>query len=134
MKMNAHRWYEKDEIHHVARKRVSLKNFSGNITNGDFAVERISANGQKFIELSIDPLTDDHESVLTYQLPIRAPFNMAVPFAMSQRARNSYFTLEAVDIDTRETVDDQGVTWVTDVYRTDGDGTYENTYPKVGEQ
>lgn len=33
-------------------------------------------------------------------------------------------------IDTRETVDDQGVTWVTDVYRTDGDGTYENTYPK----
>lgn len=93
--------FDDDGIYHLTRYRGGLaSNYDHTITNGDFAVERISANGQKFVELSIDPLTDDHESVLTYQSPMRAPFTMAVPFAISQRARNSYFSLEAVDLDT----------------------------------
>lgn len=33
-------------------------------------------------------------------------------------------------IETKEIIDEQGVTWVTDVYKTEGGGTYENTYRK----
>lgn len=92
--------WEPSSVRQITKKRCVLENYDIALTNGDFVVERISANGQKFVELSIDPLTDDHESILTYQSPVRAPFTMAVPFAISQRARNSYFSLEAVDIDT----------------------------------
>lgn len=33
-------------------------------------------------------------------------------------------------IETKEITDEQGVTWVSDIYKTDGGGTYENTYRK----
>lgn len=33
-------------------------------------------------------------------------------------------------IETIEMTDDSGVTWVTDIYKTKGGGTYENTYRK----
>lgn len=33
-------------------------------------------------------------------------------------------------IDTFETTDEQGITWVTEVYRTEGGGTYETTRRK----
>lgn len=88
------------QLYHASTMRCSMADFAVQLSAGDFAVDRISANGQKFVELSIDPFTDDHESSLTFERPIRAPFAITVPFSMSQRARNSYFTLEAVDLDT----------------------------------
>lgn len=97
---HTHHLYEGSIIHSVSVRRLALSDFTVSLTNGDFAVERISGNGQKFIELSIDPLTDNHQSVLTHNTKFGAPFTIAAPFAISQRARNSYFTLEAVDLDT----------------------------------
>lgn len=98
--MKAFGFKEESGIFHGIRRRVEFDNWDAKLSNGDFVVERIGGNGQKFIELSIDPLTDDHESILEYKLPMRAPFAMSVPFSISQRSRNSYFTLEAVDLDT----------------------------------
>lgn len=33
-------------------------------------------------------------------------------------------------IESVENVDEQGVAWITDIYKTEGNGTYENTYRK----
>lgn len=76
--------------------RSAIGNFNATIANGDFAVQRTTNNGQMLVELSIDPLTEDKESYLEYNGTVRPPFNLDVPFSISQRARNTYFQLEAI--------------------------------------
>lgn len=99
--MKAHRFRDEGMIHKGSRQRGVLSSYQAEITNGDFALERVSGNGQKFVELSTDPLSDDHQSILMYEMAVRAPFSVAVPMSISQRAKNSYFSLEAVDDDTQ---------------------------------
>lgn len=99
--MQAYNFMEESNLVNITRNRGGLSShYIANLEAGDFVLERLTNNGQFFIEMSIDPLIGDHESILSYERPVSAPFNMVVPFSISQRARNTYFTLEAVDIAT----------------------------------
>lgn len=95
--MNAPKFDRLPGILNVSRFHRDLDHYSLSLAAGDFATERITGNGQSFVELSIDPMGYNVESILTYRQPVRGPLGMAAIFALSQRSRHDNVSLEVVD-------------------------------------
>jgi hypothetical protein len=78
--------------------RSTIGSYNVSIQGGDFAVQRTTNNGQLLVELSADPLAEDTLSYLSYNGTVRPPFNLDVPFSISQRSRGQLFELSAVQL------------------------------------
>jgi hypothetical protein len=66
------------------------------ISSGDFMTTVNTNNGQLLTVLSVDPLTDDHESVLYYNTISLREAHISAALSISQRARGQYFSMEVV--------------------------------------
>jgi hypothetical protein len=76
--------------------RTVLGNYNTVIQGSDFAVQRITNNGQLLVELSTDPLAEDTLSYLEYIGTVTPPFAIDVPFSISQRSRGQFFELSMI--------------------------------------
>lgn len=87
-----------DGAYSSPQNRATIGDYIAVIQGGDFAVQRTTNNGQLFVELSTDPLAEDTISYLQYNGTVRPPFNMDVPFSISQRSRGQFFELGAMQV------------------------------------
>ena len=71
----------------------TLDQFNVSVAPLDFVLEKLSNNGERYLELSASPLSTDSESSLVYKYGITAPFNMDVPLSINQRSRHQFFSL-----------------------------------------
>jgi hypothetical protein len=78
------------------QNRATIGNYSSVVQGGDFVVQRTTNNGQLLVELSTDPLAEDTISYLQYNDTVRPPFNMDIPFSISQRSRGQFFALGGI--------------------------------------
>jgi hypothetical protein len=76
--------------------RAQIGSYTASMENSDFAVQRQTLNGGMLVELSIDPLTEDKTSILSYNGTIKPPFTIDIPFSISQRTRQQFFELDAI--------------------------------------
>ena len=71
------------------------------IANGDFVNNQRSSNGQRFTEVSIDPLSaGDTQTIIEYAVPFNYPSYSEISASMSQRTKGDYVVIEITDKDT----------------------------------
>ncbi len=75
--------------------------YSFNIADKDFAIQRVSSNGQQFTEISMSPLTTpDSQTIIEYKKPFRLPMTAEIEASISQRIKGQYGVWEITDKDT----------------------------------
>ena len=75
--------------------------YNVSVDSGDFVTSRVTANGQHFTEISLDPLSaSETQTVIEYKTPIKFPSYVEVECSVSQRTKGDYFVMELTDKDT----------------------------------
>ena len=74
--------------------------YSFNIAANDFVTTRRSSNGQQFVEISVDPLTEDTQTIVEYKNSFKMPMFFEIEASISQRTKGDYPIIEITDKDT----------------------------------
>lgn len=76
-----------------AQELLALYGNFASINAGDFVTRKATSNGQVITAISSSPLTDDSESNVVLDVPVKQPAALEIEASMSQRIRHDFATV-----------------------------------------